>query len=206
MEILLLISFLTGIISILSPCILPIIPIFVAFSLKTKSKSEILAFALGFGSIFLVIILLTGFFTSLIYGYLFYLRILSAIVLLTIGILMMVDYSFSFAIKLPKNSDGLLGSFSLGFITSISWAPCYSGYLISLITLLVSSNGGLDAILNILLYCLGFTLTLVALSFLISKINLEKLISKTKFIPKIFAILIIVGAIYLFWESFKVLI
>lgn len=118
----------------------------------------------------------------------------------------MVDYSFSFAIKLPKNSDGLLGSFSLGFITSISWAPCYSGYLISLITLLVSSNGGLDAILNILLYCLGFTLTLVALSFLISKINLEKLISKTKFIPKIFAILIIVGAIYLFWESFKVLI
>ncbi len=206
MEILPLISFLTGIISILSPCILPIIPIFVAFSLKTKSKSEILAFALGFGSIFLVIILLTGFFTSLIYGYLFYLRILSAIVLLTIGILMMVDYSFSFAIKLPKNSDGLLGSFSLGFITSISWAPCYSGYLISLITLLVSSNGGLDAILNILLYCLGFTLTLVALSFLISKINLEKLISKTKFIPKIFAILIIVGAIYLFWESFKVLI
>lgn len=206
MEILPLISFLTGIISILSPCILPIIPIFVAFSLKTKSKSEILAFALGFGSIFLVIILLTGFFTSLIYGYLFYLRILSAIVLLTIGILMIVDYSFSFAIKLPKNSDGLLGSFSLGFITSISWAPCYSGYLISLITLLVSSNGGLDAILNILLYCLGFTLTLVALSFLISKINLEKLISKTKFIPKIFAILIIVGAIYLFWESFKVLI
>ena len=206
MEILPLISFFTGIISILSPCILPVIPIFVAFSLKTKSKSEILSFALGFGSIFLIIIVLTGFFTSLVYGYLFYLRILSAIILLTIGILMLADYSFSFAVKLPKNSDGLIGSFLLGFITSISWAPCYSAYLISLITLLVSSNGGFDAIFNILLYCLGFTLTLVVLSFLISKINLEKLISKTKYIPKIFAILIIIGAIYLFWESFKVLI
>ena len=205
MEILPVISFLTGVISILSPCILPIIPIFVAFSLKTKSKSEIFSFALGFGSIFLIIIVFTGFFTSLVYSYLFYLRILSAIILLAIGILMLVDYSFNFAVKLPKNSDGLFGSFSLGFITSISWAPCYSAYLISLITLLVSSNGSLDAIFNILLYCLGFTLTLVVLSYLISKIDLEKLISKTKYIPKIFAILIIIGAIYLFWESFKVL-
>lgn len=206
MEILPLISFFTGIISILSPCILPIIPIFVAFSLKVKSKSEIFSFALGFGSIFLIIIFLTGFFTSLIYGYIFYLRILSAIILFAVGILMLFDYSVNFSVKLPKNSEGLFGSFSLGFITSVSWAPCYSGYLISLISLLVSSKGGLDAVFNILLYCLGFTLTLVVLSFLISKIDLEKLISKTKYVPKIFAILIIIGAIYLFWESFKVLI
>lgn len=206
MEILPLISFFTGIISILSPCILPIIPIFVAFSLKTKSKSEIFSFALGFGSIFLIIIFLTGFFTSIVYGYLFYLRILSAVILLVVGILMLFDYSINFSVKLPKNTDGLLGSFSLGFITSVSWAPCYSGYLISLISLLASSNGGWGAVFNILLYCLGFTLTLVVLSFLISKIDLEKLISKTKYIPKIFAILIIIGAIYLFWESFKVLI
>lgn len=206
MEILPLISFSTGIISILSPCILPVIPIFVAFSLKTKSKSEIFSFALGFGSIFLVIIFLTGFFTSVVYKYLFYLRIFSAALLLAVGILMLADYSFSFAVELPKNTEGLLGSFSLGFITSVSWAPCYSAYLISLITLLVSSGGSLDAVFNILLYCLGFTLTLGILSLLISKINLEKIISKTKYIPKIFAVLIIVGAIYLFWESFKVVI
>ena len=206
MEILPLISFLTGIISILSPCILPVIPIFVAFSLKTKSKREIFSFALGFGSIFLIIIFLTGFFTSVVYRYLFYLRIFSAVLLLVIGIVMLVDYSFSFAVELPKNTEGLLGSFLLGFITSVSWAPCYSAYLISLITLLVSSGGSLNAVFNILLYCLGFTLTLGLLSLLISKINLEKLISKTKYIPKIFAVLIIVGAIYLFWESFKAVI
>lgn len=206
MEIFPLISFFTGVISILSPCILPVIPIFVAFSLKTKSKREIVSFTLGLLSVFLVIILLTGFFTSIVYSYIFYIRILSAVLLLAIGILMLVDYSFSFSVKLPKESDGIVGSFILGFITSISWAPCYSAYLISLITLLVSSSDGLYAVFNILLYCLGFGLTLFVLSLLISKINLEKLITKTKYIPKIFAILIIVGAIYLFWESFKVLI
>ena len=206
MEIFPLISFFTGVISILSPCILPVIPIFVAFSLKTKSKSEIVSFTWGLLSVFLVIVVLTGFFTSIVYSYIFYIRILSAVLLLAIGILMLVDYSFSFSVKLPKESDGIVGSFILGFITSISWAPCYSVYLISLITLLVSSSDGLYAVFNILLYCLGFGLMLFVLSLLISKINLEKLIGKTKYIPKIFAVLIIIGAVYLFWESFKVMI
>lgn len=206
MEILPLISFFTGVISILSPCILPIIPIFVAFSLKAKSKSEILSFILGLGSIFLVVVILTGFFTSLVYGYMFYIRLVSAVLLLIIGIAMLADYSFDFGVKLPQKSDGIIGSFVLGFITSLSWAPCYSAYLISLITLLVSSNNAAYAVFNIVLYVFGFGLTLAVLSFIISKIDLERLISKTKYIPKIFAILIILSAIYLFWESLKVLI
>ena len=86
MEILPLISFFTGVISILSPCILPVIPILVAFSLNAKSKREIISFTIGLLSIFLIIIFLTGFFTSLLYQYIFYIRILSAIVLLVIGI------------------------------------------------------------------------------------------------------------------------
>lgn len=206
MEIIPLISFFTGVISILSPCILPIIPIFVAVSLNSRTKSEIVSFTLGLLSVFVVIVVLTGFFTALIYHYIFYIRILSAILLLIIGILMWMDYSFSFKSIVPKDGNGVVGSFALGFLTSISWAPCYSGYLISLITLLVSSNNGLYAVFNLLLYAFGFALTLFALSLLISKINLENLISKTRYIPKIFAALIIIGAVYLLWESFKVLV
>ena len=145
MEIIPIISFLTGVISILSPCILPIIPIFVAFSLKSKTKSEILSFTLGLFSIFILIIFLTGFFTTLVYEYLFYIRILSAIILLAIGILMWLDYPISFGAISPRNNDGIIGSFILGLLTSISWAPCYSAYLISLIALLVSSNDAVYA-------------------------------------------------------------
>lgn len=205
MEILPLISFFTGVISILSPCILPVIPIFVAFSLNAKSKAEIISFVFGMASIFLVVVVLTGFFTSLVYRYMFYVRIVAAVLLLGIGMLMLFDHSIDYRMKLPKKSEGIIGSFVLGFVTSLSWAPCYSAYLISLITLLVASNSAYVAV-NLLLYVLGFGLTLVVLSFIISKIDLEKLVLKTKYIPKIFAVLIIIGAIYLFWESFKVLI
>lgn len=205
MEILPLISFFTGVISILSPCILPVIPIFVAFSLNTKSKSEILSFTLGLLSIFVALIFLTGFFTALVYRYVFYVRILAAVLLLLIGIAMLADYNFPFRAITGHAGEGVAGSFVLGLLTSVSWAPCYSAYLMSLISLLVSSGGAAYAAFNIFLYALGFAATLFVLSWLISRINLEKLISRTRYLPKVFAVLIIIGAMYLFWESFKVL-
>jgi len=191
-----LISFFTGVISILSPCILPILPIFIGFSLNSKTKAEILSFTLGLFSIFTVIIFLTAFFTAIVYQYITYIRIISSILLLIIGILILVNYSFNFNVK-PINHEGIIGSFALGFLTSVAWVPCYSAYLISLISLLVTSADPLFVAFNIVLYCLGFGLTLLALSFIISKINLESFVKKTSFIPKIFAVLIIVSAIYM---------
>ncbi len=206
MEILPLISFTTGVISILSPCILPILPIFVSVSLKSKSKSNLLSFILGLLSIFVLIIFLTGFFTSIVYSYIAQIRFVSSIILLVIGILMFFDYSMGFK-RLPQiKSDSIFSSYMMGVLTSVAWAPCYSGYLISLITLLVRSNDPSYAVLNIVIYSIGFALTLLVISLLISKINLEKLISKTKYIPKIFSILIILGAIYLLFDSIKALI
>ena len=197
MEIFLIISFLTGIISILSPCILPIIPILVEVSLKSKSIIQIISFISGLLSIFIIIIFLTAFFTTFLYPYIKPIRTISAIILLIIGLLMLFEYNIPFKSLTRINSNNIFSSYLLGLITSLAWTPCYSGYLISLITLLVNSDNVLYATFNIIVYCIGFTLTLFMLSIMISKINIEKLISKTKHIPKLFAILIILGAIYL---------
>ena len=206
MDILPLISFTTGVISILSPCILPILPIFVSVSLNSKSKSELISFIGGLMSIFVVVIFLTGFFTSLLYAYITPVRLISAVILLIVGILMFFDFQFNFKSLPAANGDGILSSYVMGLLTSLAWAPCYSGYLISLITLLISTNGPGYAVLNIGIYCVVFAVTLLIISYAISKIDLEKLILKTKYIPKLFAILVIIGALYLMFESVKVII
>lgn len=198
------VSFFTGVISVLSPCIIPTLPIIVGISLKTKSKAELFSFILGLFSIFTLIIFLTGFFTAIVYRYIIYVRVIAAVLLLIIGILMFFDYSFSFKSIKSRNNEGIVGSFILGFLTSIAWADCYSGYLISLITLLVSSNSPLYAVGNILIYCIGFALTLLLLCLAISRIDLEKLISKASHISKIFGALVIIGAIYLLYYSLLV--
>lgn len=200
MEILPFISFFTGVISILSPCILPILPIFVGVSLKSKTKTSIISFLAGLMTIFIAIIFLTGFFTSLLYTYMPYLRLISSLLLLAIGIMMFFDYSITF--KRGFNVNDIESSFLMGLLTSIAWIPCYSGYLISLIALLVNSNSAGYAVFNIILYVIGFALTLLVLSLIISRIDLEKFISKAKYIPKIFSILVIIGAIYLLTSIF----
>lgn len=200
MEILPVISFTTGVISVLSPCILPVLPIFVSVSLNAKTKN-LISFILGFISIFILIILLTGFFTSVLYSYIAYVRVISAVILLIIGILMFFDYSFNFNSNRQVSGDSLASSYLMGVLTSVAWAPCYSGYLMSLIALLVSSNSPSYEIMNLAIYCIGFAVTLLILSYLISKIDLEKLISKTKYIPKIFAVLIVIGSTYLLYNS-----
>lgn len=204
MEIMPLISFFTGVISILSPCIIPTLPIIVGFSLKTKSKTELFSFILGLFSIFILFIFLTGFFTAILYRYIIYVRIIAAVLLLIIGIMMFFDYSLPFKSIGIKRNEGIVNSFILGFLTSIAWADCYSAYLISLITLLVSSSSPLYAVGNIIIYCIGFALTLLVLCLVISRIDLEKLISKTSYIPKIFGALVIIGAIYLLYYALLV--
>ena len=76
MEILPLISFTTGVISILSPCILPILPIFVGVSLKSKSKTDLISFIAGLLTIFIAVIFLTGFFTTVFYTYIAHVRLI----------------------------------------------------------------------------------------------------------------------------------
>lgn len=194
MEIALFISFITGVISILSPCILPVLPIFIGFNLKRRKNTELISFVLGLFTIFVIILFATVYFTIAIYTYLNYVRVISAIILLLIGGLLLTSKFPNFPALTYKNSNN---AFILGFLTSLSWAPCYSGYLISLLTLLVSSGNPIFVAINILIYCLGFGVTLLILGYIISKIDIASFTKKTENIQKIFAILIIIGAIYM---------
>ena len=194
MEITLFISFITGVISILSPCILPVLPIFIGFNLKRRKNTELISFILGLFTIFIIILFATVYFTIAIYTYLNYVRIISAIILLLIGVFLLTSKVSKFPALTYKNRDN---AFILGFLTSLSWAPCYSGYLISLLTLLVSSGNPIFVAVNILIYCLGFGLTLLVVSYIISNIDIARFTKKTENIQKIFAILIIIGAIYM---------
>lgn len=198
MEIIPFISFLTGVLSILSPCILPVLPIVVGFNLEKRTNKEILFFVLGLFSIFIIILFITAYFTVAVYRYLNYVRVISAIILLLIGGYLLTQGNCKFLSLTYHNTDN---AFILGFLTSLSWAPCYGGYLISLLSLLITSGNPVFVGLNIVIYCIGFGLTLFVLSYLISKINLSKISKKVINIQKIFACLIIIGSFYMLITS-----
>ncbi|RAP49709.1 cytochrome c biogenesis CcdA family protein [Methanosphaera sp. BMS] len=202
MEILPIFSFLTGAISVISPCILPVLPVFVAVCLNCGRKMESVSFICGFISVFVIAIFFTAFFTAITYAYISYLRIVSSVILLFVGILILKDSSITLtSLKPKKYKNSTVNAFLLGLVTSVSWTPCYGAYLISLISLLAATANSSYAVFNIVLYSLGFMLSMTIIGVLLSKINLEGFISKTKIIPRIFAVAIIITSIYLITSS-----
>ncbi len=194
MDIIPFISFLAGILSIISPCIIPVLPILFGVTFKNNNYKEIFSFILGLFSIFTILIFLTAFFTVIFYSCILYVKIISAIIVFLVGVIFLTNKTFNLSFK-TKSKTNL---FILGVLTSLAWSPCYGGYLISLISVLLTTGNIIYNSLNIVLYCLGFAFALFTIGLLISKLNIEKLSKNSLLIKRITGILFISAAIYMF--------
>ncbi len=199
MNIELLISFSAGVISVLSPCVLPLIPIVIGYSLLKKKTSEILSFVLGFFILFTLIIIFTVVFTAAVNHYIFYFRLIAAIIIILIGIfILLTDKSFNLSYRPVKHRNKLIGSFSMGFLTSLAWSPCYGAYLIALITYSASTGNIIYSAFNLIMFTAGFSITIFIMAFLASKIDLSRIIKHSNNIRFISGIVILIAGIYMF--------
>lgn len=192
-----LISFSAGVVSVISPCVLPLIPIVVGHSLLQKRLSGTISFILGFFLVFSIITTLTVIFTAAINHYLFYLRISAAFLLMVLGIVLIIDKNiFKFShISLHKGKN--MGSFMVGFLTCLAWSPCYGPYIIAVVAYSASSGNLVYIACNIALFAAGFSLTLLIIGFLTSKLDLEKIIKYSDLVKIGSGAIIFVAGLYL---------
>lgn len=200
------ISFFSGIASVVSPCILPVIPVLFGFTLKKRRNIELVAFTLGLFFIFTIVIFITSFFTVIFYDYIIYIRIIAGLILVTVGIVFIVNRTATIAIGSPENSEGIVGSFMLGLLTSVAWAPCYSGYLISLLSVLMTQSNIIYNSLNIVLYCIGFAAAIWIISIILKKIDLGKFIKSSVYLRRVSGILFLIGSIYMILTAMGIVI
>lgn len=195
-------SFLAGIASIISPCVLPLIPVIVGFSILKRTNLEIVAFSLGFFLLFAVITTLTAIFTAAINYYLLYFRIAAALILVIIGILFIVNKNL-FNISTPSISDaskskkGILGSFTMGFLTCLAWSPCFGPYVVAVATYSASTGDITYSIVNMALFAGGFSLTILIMAFLMSKIDFKAIIKYSDWIRIISGAIIAFAGLYM---------
>ena len=192
-----LISFFTGVISVLSPCVLPIIPLVVGHSLLRKEISQTLSFIFGFFLIFMVVTALTVLFTAAINYYLLYFRIAAALVLVGIGIFFIIDKNILKFSYTPKHNNKNAGSFMLGLLTCLAWSPCYGPYLIAIAAYSASTGNLLYTSTNMALFAAGFSLTLLIIGIFASKLNLERIIKYSDGIRIGSGAIILIAGLYL---------
>lgn len=193
-----LISFFAGAASVLSPCVIPLIPIVVGYTLLEKKISQIISFVIGFFLVFTIIIILTALFTAAINFYLYYFRIAAAIIIILIGIYFILNKkTFSFSYKPVEHGNKNVQSFLMGFLTSLAWSPCYGSYLIVIIAYSASSGNAVYSMLNLILFAAGFSFTIFIIALIISKINLNRLIKYSNYMRIISGVIILAAGIYM---------
>jgi cytochrome c-type biogenesis protein len=203
-----LLSFLAGIASIISPCVLPLIPVVVGFSLLKRKNTEIVAFGLGFFLLFAIITILTAIFTAAINYYLLYFRIAAALILVIIGVLFIVNKKLfnisTLSISNTPSSQeekgkgkGFLGSFLMGFLTCLAWSPCFGPYVVAVATYSASTGNIGYSIINMAIFAGGFSLTILLMAFLMSKIDFKAILKYSDWIRIISGAIITFAGLYM---------
>ena len=165
-------ALLAGIISFLSPCILPLVPGYLAFVSGTASqKSRVvlgtLLFVLGFTLVFVALGTVAGGLGNFLASNSVALQSFFGLLIILFGVVMLGGVRFlQRTAKFSVSSGlGLTGAFLLGLAFGFGWTPCIGPTLGAVITLsLDSATAGRGALLSCV-YSLGIGLPFLAIAF-----------------------------------------
>ena len=132
-------AFGAGILSVLSPCILPLLPAVLATS-AGKNKLRPLAIVLGVIISFTIMGIITSAFGAAFRTHLGQLKILAEIMILLMGFALLFEISlFNSFSKFPllagMNEEGPVSGFLLGLSLGVLWIPCIGPILGSILTM-----------------------------------------------------------------------
>jgi cytochrome c-type biogenesis protein len=166
-------ALLAGVVTITTPCTLPMLPILLGSSLGQSSQWRPALIALGFVLSFSAVALLLGGLTRIFDFDPNVLRMAAAIVLLGFGLLMIFPAPFewlsgrigglSSRATLPDHSN--LGGFVLGTTLGLVWTPCAGPVLGSILTVIATSKDIGWASMLLVAYTFGAALPMLAIAY-----------------------------------------
>ena len=184
-----LISFLEGIITFISPCLLPMLPIYISYFAGggERSTAKTLKGAAGFVLGFTVVFVLMGALAGTLGGALKAHQRLVDVVSGAIVILFGLQYLGVLRINLFRGSNrrmktddlGFLSAVLFGVIFSVGWTPCVGAFLGSALMLASQQGQMLTGMLMLLCYSAG-----LGVPFLLSAVLIDRLKTAFDFIKR----------------------
>lgn len=164
-----------GIISFLSPCVLPLVPGYLAYAAgNSKSRGKIflgsLLFVLGFSALFISYGALFGGIGSEIFVYEDLITRFLGVFTIFLGALFMGKFPFAptFYPRLVT-TGGIIGAPLLGFLFGIGWTPCIGPALATVQTLAFQESSAVRGAILSLGYCLGLGAPFIATGLFLDK-------------------------------------
>lgn len=183
------IAFLEGIITFISPCLLPLLPVYISYFAggAERTVGRTLKNAVGFVAGFTVVFVLMGALAGTVGG--FFQRYRSAVNLVTGLIVVFFGLHFLgvFRANLFRGikyspEEGTVGFFSsalFGAVFSVGWTPCVGAFLGSALMLASQQGKALAGVLMLLAYSLG-----LGIPFMVSAVLIDRLKGAFQFIKR----------------------
>lgn len=216
--------FIEGIVSFFSPCILPILPIYLSIlsnssveNLK-EGKTSFIGSSLFKNTIFFALGISTTFFilgSSVKVLSMFFnenkdlIMFIGGIIIIIMGLFYMgiikssiLNREKRFNVKFKEMKA--ITAFILRFTFSFGWTPCIGPILASVLVMVSSSSNHLSANLLIAVYTIGFILPFIITAMFYSKLfkTIDKIKSNMEIIKKIGGIILIVSGILMMVNGF----
>lgn len=180
-----LISFLEGIITFISPCLLPMLPIYISYfagggeRTTAKTLKGAVGFVTGFTIVFVMLGALAGTVGSFLREYQTTVNIISGLIVIIFGL----NFLGVFKLNIFKGNQrsvktdnmGFFSAMLFGIIFSVGWTPCVGAFLGSALMLASQQGHIAEGMLMLLSYSLGlgipFILSAVLIDYFKSAFN-----------------------------------
>lgn len=196
------IAFLEGIITFISPCLLPMLPIYISYFAGGGERSAgktvkgALGFVSGFTLVFVAMGALAGTVGSFLREYQTAVNVVSGLIVIFFGL----NFLGVFRLNLFRGSQrtvktdnmGFFSAVVFGMVFSVGWTPCVGAFLGSALMLASQQGHVLQGMLMLLAYSLG-----LGIPFVLSAVLIGYLKTAFDFIKKHYAVVNAVSGIAL---------
>jgi len=171
-------TFLEGVISFISPCMLPMLPVYVSyFGGKTENRKSVLArvicFVAGFTLVFCALGLFAGSFGAAVKKYHSVVNAVCGILVVIFGLSYLEVFRLPFFKGMYKavQINGVFSAFVFGVVYSVSLTPCVGAFLGSALMAASVSASAASGIVLLLTYSLGLAIPFVMSAFLLDRLG-----------------------------------
>ena len=203
------IAFLEGIITFISPCLLPMLPIYISYfaagPVRTPRRTALtcLGFVCGFSSVFVALGALAGSVGSLLQQHQTIVDLVCGGIVILFGLNYLGVFQLAFFRgrnhAVDNSGMSFFSAMIFGVVFSISWTPCVGVFLGSALMLASQQGHMMQGVLMLLAYSLGLGIPFMLSAFLLDSLRsaLQWIRSHYTIINRICGVLLIIVGIFM---------